>query len=192
MHFSYINMRSQISIQVSGLIHPFIRTSCFFPIDIFVCSGSTLAICGANGVGKTTFLRLLLNELQPKKGIIKINTEFTYLGIKNGLKPQLTIHQQLRYFTSNKLTFPWSEFLDKKYKDLSKGQQRLVALWIALYSPKPLILLDEPFSHLDHNNCLLVYAWIAEQLNLKKTIILTHHHPEDLKNIQSLQVLDLN
>ncbi len=181
-----------MSIQVSGLVHPFIHASCLFPMDVLVQSGNALAICGANGTGKTTFLRLLLNELQPKKGIVKTNENFTYLGVRNGLKPQLKVRQQLLYFMSNQREFPWPEFLDKTYKDLSKGQQRLIALWLALHNSALLVFLDEPFAHLDNYNCSLAHTWMAEQLYLKKSIIFTHHNPEELKNIQPLQVLDLN
>ncbi len=192
MHFSYISSRSQMSIQVSGLVHPYISVSSLFPIDISAQHGDALAICGANGSGKTTFLKLLLNELQPKKGEIKIDKEFAYLGVRNGLKPQLTIRQQLPYFMSSQLAFPWPEFLNKMYKDLSSGQQRLIVLWLTLCGSKSLILLDEPFSHLDIHSRSLACAWINTQLNLKKMIIFTHHNPEELSDIKSLQVLDLN
>ncbi len=181
-----------MSMQVSGLVHPYIRISSLFPVDISAQSGNALAICGSNGSGKTTFLKLILNELQPKKGTIKADKEFAYLGVRNGLKPQLTIRQQLPYFMSRQLAFPWPEFLHKIYRDLSTGQQRLVALWLTLHRSKPLILLDEPFSHLDFSSCSLACAWINTQLNLKKTIIFTHHNPEELNGINSLQILDLN
>jgi ABC-2 type transport system ATP-binding protein len=178
--------------QVLGLIHPYIRVSSYFPIDISVENGSALAICGANGSGKTTFLNLLLDELHPQKGIIKIPTEYSYLGIKNGLKPQLTIRQQLSYFMEKQLTFPWPEFVNQPYKDLSSGQQRLVALWLVLNRSAPLILMDEPFSHLDASSAALACSWINAQLGFKKTIVFTHHNPEELRDIKSLQVLDLN
>jgi heme exporter protein A len=178
--------------QVLSLVHPYIRISRYFPINISVEKGDVLAVCGANGSGKTTFLHLLLNELSPQKGTVKIDAEHCYLGIKNGLKPQLTIRQQLPYFASNQLTFPWPEWINKPYKDLSSGQQRLVALWMTLHRTEPLILMDEPFSHLDGCSFDLASTWINTQLDFKKTIIFTHHHFEELKCIKSLQVLDLN
>lgn len=181
-----------MSIQILGLVHPFIRASCLFPIDVLLQPGNALVICGANGTGKTTLLRLLLNELQPKKGTIKTNEKITYLGVKNGLKLQLKVCQQLPYFMSNQQEFPWPEFLNKTYKDLSKGQQRLIALWLALHSSMQLILVDEPFMHLDNYNRSIALTWIAKQLHLKKTIIFSHHNLEDLKNIHPLHILDLN
>ena len=178
--------------QVLGLVHPYIRASGHFPIDVSVENGSALAICGANGSGKTTFLNLLLKEMSPKKGTIKINAEISYLGIKNGLKPQLTVGQQLPYFMAKQLTFPWPEFMDKPYQDLSSGQQRLVAVWLTLNRSPSLILMDEPFSHLDAHSGALACTWINVQLDSKKTIVFTHHNLEELRDIKSLQVLDLN
>ena len=67
MHFSYISERSQMSMQASGLVHPYIRISGLFPVDISAYPGTALAICGSNGAGKTTFLKLLLKEIEPKK-----------------------------------------------------------------------------------------------------------------------------
>jgi ABC-type multidrug transport system ATPase subunit len=52
--------------------------------------------------------------------------------------------------------------------------------------------LDEPFAHLDSLGCSQAYMWINTQLNLKKTIIFTHQCSEGLKDIQSLQIFDLN
>lgn len=181
-----------MSIQVLRLVHPYIRTSSFCPIDITVEKASVLAVCGANGSGKTTFLKLLLNELQPQSGQIKIDTEFSYLGTKNGLKSQLLIRQQLPYFLCSQSEFPWPHLLDKVYKNLSSGQQRLVALWLVLHSAKPLIFLDEPFSYLDANSFKQSCTWINTQLDLQKTIVFTHHSSEEIKNINSLQILDLN
>lgn len=178
--------------QVLSLVHPYIRTSSYFPINISVEKGNVLAVCGANGSGKTTFLHLLLNDLYPQKGTVKIDVGYCYLGIKNGLKPQLTIRQQLPYFSSEQLTFPWPRWINKLYKDLSSGQQRLVALWMTLHRTESLILMDEPFSHLDGPSFAIACTWINAQLELKKTIILTHHNAEELKDIKSLQVLDLN
>lgn len=178
--------------QVLSLVHPYIRISRYFPINISVGKGNVLAVCGANGSGKTTFLHLLLNELSPKKGTVRVDTEYSYLGIKNGLKSQLTIRQQLPYFMPDQSTFPWPEWINKLYKDLSSGEQRLVALWMTLHKPESLVLMDEPFSHLDGHSFALACTWINTQLDFKKTIIFTHHNFEELKGIKSLQILDLN
>lgn len=181
-----------MSIQISNMMHPFIKISCFSPINISVLPNNGLAVCGANGCGKTTFLKLLLKEKHPVKGHIGAHESPGYLGVKNGLKPQLKLYQQLPLFIPNYGDFPWPEFLKRKYQDLSKGQQRLVALWITLHGSKSLILLDEPFMHLDTQNLSLACNWITTQLNGGKIIIFTHHNSSELRSIYPLQVLDFN
>lgn len=179
-------------VKILNLMHPFIKASSFSPINISILPCNGLAVCGANGSGKTTFLRILLEEIHPTKGSISISERLTYLGVKNGLKPQLRLSHQLPYFTSNYDSFPWPELFKKKYKDLSLGYQRLTALWISLHSNRSIVLLDEPFIHLDFQNFSLACTWIINQLNCGKIIILTHHNPTELQAIYPLQILDLN
>lgn len=180
-------------VQVLNLVHPFIHSSSFSPINISVEKGCALAVCGNNGAGKTTFLKLLLGDIQPKRGSIQLDQEFSYLGIKNGMKAGITLKHQLSFYLKGDLEFPWPQFMDKLYGDLSSGQQRMISLWIALFSKeKSIVLLDEPFSHLDLNHKKIACEWFETQLDLKKTIIFTHHNAEDLKGIKSLKIVDLN
>lgn len=179
-------------VEILNLAHPFIKISNFFPISVSVQYGNALAICGMNGCGKTTFLRILLGEILPSYGEISVSEKLTYLGVKNGLKPQLKVGLQLPYFTSSYQEFPYGEFLKRRYDDLSKGQQRLIALWIALHGSKSLVLLDEPFLHLDSQNFSVVSEWVINQLKRGKIIILTHHSPVELQKVSPLQILDLN
>lgn len=181
-----------MSIQVSNLVHPFICLSGMYPIDILSEKCKIIAIIGSNGSGKTSFLKLLLKELQPKRGEVVVNGEISFLGIKNGLKPQIILRKQLPYFSTTNAPFPWPQFLNVPYQELSAGQQRLVALWLILQSTKQIILLDEPFMHLDDNAKKLACDWLNSVVALGKTIILTHHNLDELGKIKNLQILDLN
>ncbi len=181
-----------MSIQVSNLVHPFIRLSTVYPIEIVSEQNKAMVVAGANGSGKTTFLKLLLRELQPKRGQVTVEGDLAYLGIKNGLKPQLSLGQQLPYFLNRHVAFPWPQFLNIEYQGLSSGQQRLVALWLILQTRKSVILLDEPFAHLDVQSIELACTWLNAQIALQKTIVFTHHHLESLSQIACLQVLDLS
>ena len=181
-----------MSIQVSNLVHPFICLSGMYPIDIFSEKNRIIAITGNNGSGKTSFLKLLLKELQPKRGKVIVNGEISFLGTKNGLKPQIILRKQLPYFSTTDTPFPWPQFLNIPYQELSAGQQRLVALWLILQSTKPIILLDEPFMHLDDNARHLACDWLNSVLAFEKTIILSHHNLDELGKINNLQIIDLN
>jgi ABC-type Mn2+/Zn2+ transport system ATPase subunit len=181
-----------MSIQVSNLVHPFISLSKIFPIEIISEKNKAIVVTGSNGSGKTTFLKLLLNELLPKRGKITVDGDIAFLGTKNGLKPQILLRQQLPYFLAKNVTFLWPHFLNMQYQELSAGQQRLVALWLILQTVKPIILLDEPFAHLDSSSRNMAYTWLNAKINSQKTIVFSHHNLEELTEINGLQVLDLN
>jgi ABC-type multidrug transport system ATPase subunit len=181
-----------MSIQVSNLVHPFIRLSTAYPIEIAAEKNKAIVVNGTNGSGKTTFLKLLLKELTPKRGSITVAGDVAFLGTKNGLKPQISLCQQLPYFLTTKVLFPWPKFLNMNYQELSSGQQRMVALWLILQPPKPILLLDEPFAHLDASSRTQVCTWLNEQMAMHKTIVFSHHNLEELNQVTGLQVLDLN
>ena len=80
-------------------------------VSLDVPKGSIVALLGANGAGKTSLLRLLAGFLAPHAGRVLVKTGDTesddaeergrlvgWLGHLDGLKPQLTVFEQLRFF----------------------------------------------------------------------------------------------
>ena len=181
-----------MSIQVCNLVHPFIYVSMLCPIEMYSEQNKVIAVTGGNGCGKTTFLRLLLKDLTPKRGSIGVSNNISFLGTKNILKPQVLLKKQLPYFLDDNASFPWPQFLDIRFQELSKGQQRLISLWIIFQTTHSIILLDEPFSHLDTNAKNLVCQWIEESIKQGRTIVLTNHTIDNLSTISNIQVLDLS
>ncbi|HWU55187.1 MAG TPA: ATP-binding cassette domain-containing protein, partial [Rhizomicrobium sp.] len=84
----------------------------FDGLDFRVTAGQALAVEGANGAGKTSLLRMLAGFLAPAAGRIVVKTAqgesdddeergkiVGWLGHLDGLKPQLTVVEQLSFFT---------------------------------------------------------------------------------------------
>src|SRR4051812_5287617 len=83
----------------------------FDNLSFRVGAGQTLALEGANGAGKTSLLRLIAGFLSPLSGHLKLETQsgviadaeergqwIGWLGHQDGLKPQLTVVEQLTFF----------------------------------------------------------------------------------------------
>lgn len=80
----------------------------FEEINCELHEGEILQIRGANGCGKSTLLRILAGYIQPEKGTIlwqgknifqSLDTytqQICYLGHQNGIKPHLTVYENLR------------------------------------------------------------------------------------------------
>lgn len=172
-----------------------------------VNKGEILAILGPNGSGKTTLLKCLNMLLKPKGSffidsfdISKFNEKeiakfvgyvpqihslvFPYKVIDvvvSGRTPYLGFSTPTKkdydhaYNVLNKLGL--THLADKPYTQLSGGQLRLVLIARALVQQPKILLLDEPTSHLDLKNRVLVLKILREITNEGITIIMSEHDP---------------
>jgi branched-chain amino acid transport system ATP-binding protein len=140
-----------------------------FDIDVTVEQGETVAIIGANGAGKTTFLRAVAGALPAAPGAViydgkpigdKTPHEIVRLGISmvpegRRLFPSLSVEENLLLGAHRGRPGPWSlkrvyELFPRLHElrhlpapDLSGGQQQMAAVGRALMSNPRLLLCDE-------------------------------------------------
>lgn len=176
----------------------------FESLSFRVRAGQALAVEGANGAGKTSLLRLLAGFLSPVAGRVLVKTGANesddaeergrlvgWLGHLDGLKPQLTVLEQLSFFArlygrapdpAALETVGLARQADLPCRYLSAGQRRRLALARLLTSQRPLWLLDEPFAALDAAGQGLVAGLMLRHCGGGGIIIAATHDPLGLGN----------
>jgi heme exporter protein A len=176
----------------------------FDSLSFRVRAGQALAVEGANGAGKTSLLRMIAGFLAPVAGRIVLKTaeresddaeergkSVGWLGHQDGLKPQLTVREQLDFFVRLYRSTADAAVLeqvglarqaDLPCRYLSAGQKRRLALARLLVSKRPLWLLDEPFAALDTSGQALVAHLMVRHCGEGGIIIAATHEPLGLSN----------
>jgi len=140
-----------------------------FDIDVTIEEGKTVAIIGANGAGKTTFLRAVVGQLETAPEMVEFDGkpighmtahDIVRMGVAmvpegRKLFPSLTVEENLRIGAYCGRPGPWT--LDRVYElfpvlgerarlpatSLSGGQQQMASVGRALMSNPRLLLCDE-------------------------------------------------
>ncbi len=132
-------------------------------LNLDVKSEEVLTICGANGSGKSTFLKCLMKErpcsgkIRTKKGMRYLPQDPTLLFVKDTLAEDLseTGEDQPEYMNQLIDAFDLGEYLDTHPYDLSGGLRQMAALAKVLLTRPEILLLDEPTKGMDrlHVKC---------------------------------------
>lgn len=187
-------------------------------ISFDVKAGEHLAIIGESGSGKSTLLKLLygthdLNEgqifwkehevLGPKHNLI-IGPEFMkYVAQEFDLMPFISVAENIGAFLSN--FYPeekqerikelldvveLNDFANTKVKLLSGGQKQRVALARAIAKQPEVLLLDEPFSHIDNFKKQSLRRNLFKYLKKKDiTCIVATHDKDDVLSFSDKMIV---
>ena len=137
------------------------------PFTSRIIRGDRLAIVGPNGAGKTTLVKIMLGELAPTEGTVKLGAslETVYLDqSRDGLKSDMTLWDALtpgggdsiivrgvsKHVAAYAKDFLFTEAqLRQPISTLSGGERNRLLLAIALAKPANMLVLDEPTNDLD-------------------------------------------
>ncbi|MBP6717884.1 MAG: cytochrome c biogenesis heme-transporting ATPase CcmA [Rhodoferax sp.] len=188
----------------------------FERIDCTLHAGRWLHVVGANGVGKTSLLRMVCGLAPIESGDIQWNgvsihkqteayrRDLCYLGHLNALQEFMTVSENLAfsaalggYSTDPRQTqdvlarFGVRGRENQLARHLSQGQKRRVALARLALSRARLWVLDEPFVAMDDAGIAMLTDLIAGHLSGGGAAVLTSHQPVAVGAIAA-QILDLN
>lgn len=180
-------------------------------VSLTLESNQVLGLVGPSGGGKSTLLRIIAGLESPNQGCITINdreivSDGTFVKAEHrnigmvfqdyALFPHMTVKKNILYGLSHmnkseKLKrldevlalIEMTEYQNRYPHQLSGGQQQRVALARAI-APRPkVLLLDEPFSNLDHDLIEHVRKELFSLIkNIGITTIIVTHNIEDVAN----------
>jgi ABC-type Fe3+/spermidine/putrescine transport system ATPase subunit len=124
--------------------------------------GKIMAIMGPNGSGKTSLLKILSGSVKAESGTYTIDGQVSFfpssetpldLNVQNLLVQSVTleIEEEKKIQLARDLadTFEFTFQLRQKMSELSSGQKQKILLAKELINRPALLLMDEPFAHLD-------------------------------------------
>lgn len=172
----------------------------FAGLDFTVAAGEVMVVEGANGVGKTSLLRLIAGFLSPAEGLVRIATDHGavqdgeeraryvgWLGHQDGIKPQLHVREQLEFFAQlyaaktaldpvlERVGLWRQRLLPCRY--LSAGQKKRLGLARLMVAARPLWLLDEPYSALDTGGRALAAELMQAHCIAGGIVVAASHDP---------------
>ena len=168
----------------------------FSNVNLQLDKGKWYVLNGASGTGKSTLFKLLLQQLEPQKGVILIdginmteyNTDklFSYLR-QQGYMFDTSIKENILLGKDESDNFKeiikqLDIDLTKSITDLSGGEKQKVAIARLLVNPNPIILLDESFSSIDIASSKMILENLSKLDNT--TVIMITHRMQELEDIE--------
>lgn len=181
------------AIEIVDLCFGFGQLKLFNHFNLLMKGNDRAAFCAGNGVGKTTLLKLLLGELSPESGKVKLNVRAVYLNqdlsllnkdkslLDNlmELNPGLSVNQAYSVLANFKFR---NELALKMAGCLSGGELLKASLAAVLGTPKQpeMLILDEPTNNLDIKSMEILEEAL---LQYQGALLVVSHDKTFLENI---------
>lgn len=160
----------------------------FRGLTLAVGPGEALHVTGANGIGKSSLIRVLAGLLRPVAGSVERRGAVGLLDERHALDPEIPLARALRFWADlDGVGFPamesssdrlgLSELGDVPVRYLSTGQRKRATFARLQAQHAPVWLLDEPFNGLDSGGVALAEAMIADHVASGGLAVIASHQP---------------
>lgn len=190
------NARKEI-LELKNIDYIYKEEAIFSKANLKVCEGEILSIIGNNGIGKTTLLDIINQDLKEHEGEIKWrdvkNNEIYYVNDKRNLISELTGKENLKisYLQGRKRgenfnqileeienEFPIiSKILNREARTYSGGERQILAICKAIVFDPKVILIDEPAQGISPKIAELIYQKLEDLRKQNKTILIAELNP---------------
>jgi ATP-binding cassette subfamily F protein uup len=193
----------KLVIEAANVQHSFGDRQLIRDFSIRIMRGDKIGFIGANGAGKTTLLKILLGELKPDSGRVKIGSKLS-LAYFDQLRKQLdttqnvydVIAQGSDYVEINNKPLHVMSYLRdflftpdralQKVSSLSGGEQNRLILACLFSKPSNVLVMDEPTNDLDMETLELLEELL---INFAGTVLLVSHDRKFLDNVVSSSIV---
>lgn len=177
-------------------------------VRLTLASPGMIGLVGPNGAGKTTLMQLLVGQMQPSTGSVRVDGQdlqrhgkafrkrLGYLPQGFGLYEELTVRQFLDYMARLKSLnssrrdaidacierTALAEKADARIRTLSGGQKQRVGIAQALLNDPELLIVDEPTVGLDPEERIRFRNLFSRDAG-RRLVILSTHIIEDVESI---------
>lgn len=192
-------------IEIRNLNFSYKKTPVFTNINLSFPQGSIYGLLGENGVGKTTLLKLICGLLRPTEGTCSVDgltsqdrlpemlQRIVFLpdevSLPDGRTPQQYIDELAPFYPG----YAWGTFLhlmeefevdpNRKFKEMSFGQQKKSLIAASLSLGTDYVLFDEPTNGLDIPSKAQFRQILSRRFEERNTIIISTHQVKDVENL---------
>ena len=168
-------------------------------VSIAVAAGEVVGLLGPNGAGKTTTLECIEGLRRPDEGEVRIASDGArrsdVMGVQlqtGALPADMTVGEAMRFFCAYHRVAARDDLLERfgladarrrRYGDLSVGNQRRLALALAIAHRPALVLLDEPTAGLDVASRTELHAVVRELAARGTAVLLATHDMAEAEKI---------
>jgi ABC-2 type transport system ATP-binding protein len=198
-----------LPVQFKGVVKNYGAVEAVRGLDLTIRPGELVALLGANGAGKTTAVRLLLGLAKPTSGEVRVfgrdprdaaNRVRTGALLQVARVPEtLKVREHIHLFSSYYPNpMPMAEVIEaaglqglenRKFGQLSGGQQKRVLFALALCGNPELLVLDEPTVGLDVEARRALWKQIRAFIARGRSVLLTTHYLAEAEALASRVVV---
>lgn len=169
----------------------------FRGLSFALSSGQALQLVGANGIGKSSLIRILAGLAPAYAGTVERAGTVGLVDERPALDPHKPLGEALGFWqridgpADNELAqLGLSALLDVPVRYLSTGQKKRAALARLLGQKAAVWLLDEPLNGLDTKGVALVEQLAAQHCRAGGICVIASHQPFNLADLQRLDLLE--
>ena len=206
-------MEDDFVVEVKDLKKTYGDTIAVDGISFNIKKGEIFGLLGPNGAGKTTTLECIEGLRRPDSGsfsLMGLSPGHDHINMRNmigvqlqvsGLPGTMRVNEAINFFCAYHGVEPRNDLLERlglvekintQYQFLSTGQQRRLALALALAHEPPVLILDEPTAGLDVGSRVELHKIMEELKSSGTTILLATHDMAEAEKMSNRVAILLN